>query len=441
MNPQLHIVTLANGLRVVICEKRGAPVVNVTVAYKVGSKDESPDHTGLAHLFEHVMFDNIEDNGKGQFDLYLTDAGGASNAYTTYDFTLYYLSLPSSHLELGLWLESQRLSEFRATPQALATQIQVVTEEIKQNVFDQPYGDWRNHLAAHGFAADTMYSWEIYGSHEHVQKTDYATASAWYNEYYRPDNACLILCGDIDTSDAMALVEKYIAPIPARSGTPRRTPYDNSNRRTGSVTLTQPVPSNAVMLGYHADGMCSDRIPTYDILTSILSEGRSSRLYSALQYEQQIASYVGAFMDKREYSSIFTVMCFAMDNSIPCGKMDTALRNEVQRIVTEGITEDELEKAKAKVKTSLALELQTTDGVADALAQLTLFFNDPNRIATHIQKYNSVTTDHVNTLARELFAQEPVQIHIVAENHDEPHDETIADNNAANSGTSSFILE
>lgn len=402
----LHQKVLANNLRVIIAENHKAPVINVTVAYKVGSKDESAAHTGLAHLFEHLMFDNIEGDHNSKFDVYLTEAGGESNAYTTYDYTLYHLSLPSTHTELGVWLESQRMAKFVVPQLALDTQINVVSEEILQTVKNQPYGTWRELQAAKAFTPDCSYSWEVIGTREHVQATSYADAQAWYNRFYRPGNACLVLSGDISAEEGFALAEKYFADIPDSPTPPTRNSFSPAQRTSGYIRDTQQVPHNAVFLSYHADGFINEATLAADIVSSVMNDGHSSRLYSALMYDKQIASGVGCFADKREHSSFLTFYAFANNESISCEQLTEALDIEISSLLRDGISEQELHKARNKLQTSVAYELQTSTGVADAVANQVLFWNDPIRVNTLIERYNTISPTIVHDFIHDTFRQE-----------------------------------
>lgn len=402
----LHHITLENGLDVVVAENHKAPVVTVAVAYRVGSKDERANKTGLAHLFEHVMFDNIPTDEKNtSFDLYLTRAGGESNAYTTYDYTFYHDSLPASHIELGLWLESERMSGFQASTTALETQINVVSEEILQTVKNTPYGTWRELQAKTAYSADCPYSWEVHGLREHVQSVQYDDATLWYNSFYRPDNACLVLSGDITKERAEELTRKYFAPIESKKHTSAlgRNVLSNKQRQVGTITDTQDVPHNAIFLSYHFDGFMQERSLMADILASIMSDGRSSRLYKSLFYEQQIVAAVNCFADKREDTSLMTFYAFANSEETSCGLLADKLREQIALLVQNGIADDELQKAVNKLKTGVAFELQSSNGIADAVAQQTLFWKDPTRIHTLMQRYSMFSASDVRDFAEEIL--------------------------------------
>ena len=405
---------LDNGLRVVIAPNRTTPVVTVGVGYKVGSKDEPADHTGMAHLFEHLMFDNIEVTDDKRFDSYVTQAGGESNAYTNYDHTYYHISLPSESLEIALWLEMQRMAEFVVPEQALRTQIDVVSEEILQVVENRPYGTWERLLNSRAFREKTMYSWEIIGSHEHVRSTTMDDARTWFSSRYNPDNAVIVLAGDVDPVCGAELVERYFGSISRRTATSTGLRFSAENRNVGHARETQDVPFDACFLAYHCEGFLNDETMIADVLSAILSDGRSSRLYKALQHDAQLASDFGAHADKREFTSLFTLYAISCDPSIDADKLHSVFANEIHHIVDKGVLHVEVAKAKNILKTRLAYQLQTSGGVADMLTQQVLFWNDPERIHLLMKKIEKLTVDEVNDFARKIFVGDGVRLDICA---------------------------
>lgn len=413
---EFHSVTLENGLRVVIAENHKTPVVNVTVAYKVGSKDEHAGKTGLAHLFEHLMFDNIQGKNDSKFDLYLTEAGGESNAYTTYDYTLYHLTLPSTHAALGAWLEAQRMAAFVVPQRALDTQINVVSEEILQTVKNQPYGSWRELQAAAAFSPDCPYSWEVQGSATDVQGVSYNDALAWYQGFYRPDNAVLVFAGDITVEKATELAGTYFAPItPVNSAIPRNT-FSAQQTKSGHVAEHQNVPHNAVFMSFHFDGFLSEATLASDVLAMALGGGRSSRLFKKLMFEKQIVSDVGCWADKREHHSLFTFYAFAANETITCDMLAQALTDEISNTLQQGLTEQEIHKCRNKLRTAVAYELQHCSGVAESVAQSVLFWNDAERVNSLLDKYAAITIDDVQNFANAtLQLNSVVRTDIIAE--------------------------
>lgn len=412
---ELQSTVLANGLRVVVASNHKAPVVTVGVAYKVGSKDEPASHTGLAHLFEHLMFDNLTSERGMRFDLYVTEAGGESNAYTNYDHTYYHITLPSNALETALWLESNRMEGFTVSEESLRTQIDVVSEEILQVVYNRPYGTWDLLQNKTAFAENSMYSWEIIGSHEHVRATTMDDARNWYVSRYRPDNAVVVMSGDIKAQDGFALAEKYFGHIARSTPKAEAAYFSATNKRHGRTRDIQDVPLDAVFLGYHMDGFMNDRTLIADVLTSILSDGRSSRLYKAFQHNEQIASDVSAHADKRERASLFTLYAISSRADIRAEQLEQVFKREINTLLSDGVSADEVEKAKNVLHTRLAYHLQTSSGVADSVAQSAIFWNDPHRINTVPELMSAITAEEVNQFAREVLSAECAVVEIVAQ--------------------------
>ncbi|MES2764942.1 MAG: pitrilysin family protein [Bacteroidota bacterium] len=399
----IHQKTLPNGLRVVVSPNHNAAVVCITLSYKVGSKNETPDIKGFAHLFEHLMFEGSANVPKGEFDKYCSQAGGTNNAYTSYDQTTYYMVLPSHQTELGMWLESDRMLKFAVTPKALETQQKVVTEEISQTVENQPYGRWRTVQGNIAYTPESAYSWEVYGSKERVAAATMENVKSFYEQFYRPDNACLVITGDITEAKAFELSEKYFGEISPNEVLKPALTFKNEWRKSGYDVLKDSVPLNAVFLSFHIDGFLKDSIHTADILAALLGEGRSARLYQSLIYEKQIASSVGAFVDKREGSSLFTVLAIAADENVSCETLEGAIQDELLKIIETEVEDHELLKAKNSLQTQLAHELQTSSGTADIIASQVLFWNDANRIHTILEKYGEVHAKDIRKFAVETF--------------------------------------
>jgi zinc protease len=388
--------TLANGLRVVMCPDNTAPVVNVTVMYRVGSHDEHHGKTGLAHLFEHLMFDNAAPGVDKQYDVYCTKAGGSNNAYTTFDYTTYHIDLPAHNLELGLWLESERMRAFRITDHALQTQRSVVVEEINQNVFNQPYGVWRKAQQEIAYDAPSSYSWDVYGSPDDVAGVSMDDAKNFFEKFYHPSNAVLCVAGDIDLDSANELVERYFGTIPDTGTEIHRTTFLPEMIRRGThVAVTDNVPLAAVFVSVHMPGFSNNELLDAEIAASIVGSGRSSVLYKNLISELRIASGVGCFLDRRAHDSLLTMYAYAADESVTADRLASAITEVLSQT---HVTPSMLESAINKMKTSHAAELQKANGVADVVAWTTLFWNDPLYVNTALDRYATVTTKDIQDI-------------------------------------------
>jgi predicted Zn-dependent peptidase len=401
-----------NGLRVVVIPKHTAPVVAVCVAYHVGSYYESPTNTGFAHLFEHLMFEGSENVAHGMFDKYCSEAGGENNAYTTYDKTTYYMTLPAHQLELGLWLEADRMRAFGITQDALDVQKNVVLEEINQNVENSPYGTFsrvQNRLA---FAPEAGYHWEVYGDPKHVAASTLDDVRGFFSRFYRPDNACLVIVGAVEPDDAFALAEKHFGDINRGAREVKRIQrpeFKPEFRLQGGKyeKVVDGIPTDTLFLAFHGDGFQNEReVCTAEMLCSIVSDGMSSRLYKRLAYEQQVASDINAYVDDRQFTSLLNIYAIANSETITCDALYASIYQVLDELKENGINEQEIQKAQNRLSTRLARVLQRVGGIADEAAHQTLFFGDPTRVFHLLNGFKAVTASDVQTLARRMFRNE-----------------------------------
>ena len=396
--------SLDNGLSVVLAQINKAPVVSINITFRVGSKDESPNHTGLAHLFEHLMFEGTKNLGKGEFDKYCSQAGGTNNAYTSYDQTTFYMTLPSNQLKLGLWLESDRLFNHFISKEALETQKKVVVEEISQTVEEQPYGMWRQLLAQNAYSLNSCYSWEVQGLKEHVAKTLRRDINKFFKKFYSPSNACLVICGDFQEMEALDLVNLYFGKKLENQFALKRIILDEEQLTRGKeVTFNDDVPSSAVFQAYHCSGFKNLDVYKAEIISHILGSGRSSRLYKELVYKNQIAGQVGSFLDRREQDSLITIYAIGLNNEIEPLQLNDAIRNVLELTLKNGFENDEIIKTQNKLSTQLAREIQQLSGLADNLAHFTLFNDSPQLIFELQNLYSSFSLDEINDYAKKIL--------------------------------------
>lgn len=396
--------TLGNGLRVVVCPDHSAPVANVTVMYRVGSHDEYRGRTGLAHLFEHLMFDNAAPENDKQYDLYCTKAGGTNNAYTTFDYTTYHIDLPSHNIEMGFWLESERMRSFRITQHALQTQRSVVVEEINQNVLNQPYGIWRRAQQEVAFTSDSSYSWDVYGYEADVSDVSIDDARGFFEKYYRPSNAVLCVAGDITADRAVELAQRYFGDIPSPDTGIERNVFLPEQKIYGAHRIVDDtVPMPAVFLAAHAQGFAQSELLDLEILSTIIGTGTSSILYRELVSNARIASMAGAFVDRRANASLFTMYAYAAEPAVSAENIVQAIHTALRSV---DITQAHLDAAINKLRTGHAAELQKVNGVADSVAWTTLFWNDPSRMNTILDDYRKVTLEQIIDLRDTLMSEE-----------------------------------
>lgn len=389
----LHERTLSNGLRVIVCPDHGAPVITVNVIYHVGSFDERSNKTGLAHLFEHLMFDNTSTGMDKQYDTYCTKAGGSNNAYTTFDHTTYYINLPSHQLDLGLWLEAERMRMFAITDHALETQRSVVIEEIKQNVENQPYQKWQFALDRSAFLPQSSYSWHPYGSPEHVAGVTLEDAHDFYERYYRPGNAILVIAGDVDPVKAFARAEAHFGDIPAAATPVERNVFHTDHRQFGIHTVeTDDVPVPAVFVATHLPPMTDLRIYDAELASSFLGFGHSSVLYRDLVAGSRIASHAGAYVDRRAHTSLLILYAYATQPTTSADQLVDALIGSVRKAT---VTDDVFTKVVNRQRTAIAAELQRVTGVADNVGYHATFYGDASEVNHLLDRYTERTVEGI----------------------------------------------
>ncbi len=394
---------LRNGLDVVILYNPKAPIVSMNLSYKVGSKDEKYGRRGFAHLFEHLMFEGSQHVPKGEFDKICSSAGGTNNAYTTYDYTAYTMTIPSHQLELALWLESDRMFFSDISINALETQKKVVTEEILQTVENQPYGRWREYLASNAYSEKSSYSWEVHGSKDDVASSSLEDVNDFFRTFYNPANACLVLAGDCKPQSTFDLVEKYFG-FDGKNNSIIRNNFLPEYKLFGqNITTFDNVPLAASFISFHCEDFLSEKLYSADVLSYIVGTGKSSELYKNLVYDKQIASQVGAFVDKREHTSLLTFYAVANSPEVNADVLYYEIKAELNKIKDGSIEFELLEKSKNQLLSQMANEIQYSSGLADMIGNFTLFWDNPDLIFSVLDKYNQVENSSIIALANEYL--------------------------------------
>ncbi len=397
---------LTNGLRVILHEDHTSAVVCLNIAYHVGSKNEDSSRRGFAHLFEHLLFDGSKNIPRGAFDVYITQAGGNDNAYTTEDKTNYYEVLPSNQLDLALWLESDRLLEFAVSDVGLATQKQVVKEEKRERYDNTPYGSMTirmNRLAYQSFP----YRWAVIGDMETIDAATVDDVRNFFETFYLPSNAVLVLAGDFDPSIALSRIKHYFGEINNPEAHAIHQPEFDESTNIGErreLVDSEPVPLPAVFYAYRIPAEGSREYLALDLLTTIISSGESSRLYRLLVYDQQIASEAAAYVDGREMPGLLYILAVHSSPDGGTDELETALEAIVRDLVEHGVSAEELQKAKNKTEAMFVASRVTMHGKADQLAHAALMFNNAGRVNHLLEEYNSITIDEIRAAAERYLA-------------------------------------
>ncbi|MCL4538352.1 MAG: insulinase family protein [Bacteroidetes bacterium] len=396
---------LENGLAVILRQDNSVPVVAVDICYHVGSKNEKRDKTGFAHLFEHLMFEGSEHVTKGEFDRYISLAGGYNNAYTTEDVTNYYDVLPSNQLPLALWLESDRMLKFSVTKEALSTQREVVKEEKRWRIDNRPYGDASEKMQGLIFPVG-QYHWPVIGSMEDLDSASMDDVRNFYERYYRPNNAVLVISGDLDIDQTERLIRKYFSDIPpGKMPIPDMVFEDKELNREVVEELRGQVPSSAIFVAYKIPPDGSDEYYVLNQVAKVLSDGNSSRLYKRLLYDAQAVSDFDVSIEGMEKSGVFMFSAFVS----PGRSEKDVLKmfdTEIARLHDSLVSEYEFEKGRNATVSSYVGRLSTNSGVADALAHYHTFFEEPGMINSEVERELSVTRREMREVVRNFLGNE-----------------------------------
>jgi predicted Zn-dependent peptidase len=396
---------LANGLHVILHEDHSTPIVAVTVMYHVGSKNESTERTGMAHFFEHLLFEGSQHIDRGEFDSYVEGAGGALNANTTQDRTFYYELLPSNQLELGLWLESERMLHAKIEPIGIETQREVVKEEKRQRYDNQPYGMLLPKTMEAAYR-EHPYRWTPIGSMDHLNAASFEEFMEFYRTFYVPNNAVLSIAGDLDPAKTRKLIEKYFNDIP-RGTRPIPRPEIREPRRSGEVrdTVFGKDALPMVVQAYPIPEQGSDDFYAVAVLNQLLSGGESSRLNKRVVDADQTALYCGAFNFSLEDPGL--TLAYALVNmGVDPKTVETAINDEVQRLQTTAVDERELQKVKNQIETEFVTANSSVAGIAESLANYHMYFGDAELINTEVDRYLAVTPADIQRVAKTYYTPE-----------------------------------
>ncbi len=393
---------LGNGLVVIAHRDETTPMVCVDVCYNVGARDEDPERTGFAHLFEHLMFGgskHIPD-----YDGPLQLAGGDNNAYTTNDLTNYYLTLPKANLETGFWLESDRMLELAFSKKSLDVQRNVVIEEFKQRYLNQPYGDVWPLLREMAYKVHP-YRWPTIGREiGHIEKANMQQVKDFFYSHYAPNNAALVVAGNVGPDEVFRLAEKWFGPIPARDVKPRNLPQEPEQTALRELTVERAVPNNAIYMAFHMAGRLQPGYFAADLISDVLSNGNSSRMYQNLVQKQKLFSELDAYISGDFDPGLF-VVSGKPSEGVSLEKARAAIQEELDRMAQERVSEYELEKVKNKIEANLVYSEMSYHTKAMNLATDEIL-QDASLINTQIEQYRAVTVDDLRDEAARIFRGE-----------------------------------
>jgi zinc protease len=390
---------LPNGLRVLVHEDHSTPMAIVNIMYDVGARDENPEQTGFAHLFEHLMFGGSVHIPS--YDEPLQRAGGENNAYTTNDLTNYYLQIPADNLETAFWLESDRMLSLAFSEKSLKTQRKVVCEEFKEHYINKPYGDVWHRLRSMAYKVHP-YQWMTIGKDlNHIEDAKLEDVKAFFFKHYTPANAILVVAGHVNRQQVEALAVKWFGDIPSGEKYIRNLPKEPRQTEARSMDIRASVPLDALFKCWHMSDRLHEGYYITDLITEVMGSGGSSRLYQKLVKEQQLFSNIECHHLGSVEEGLVAIEG-KLVKGIKMEEAEAAVEAELRKLIEEGVTEKELEKVKNKTESMLAFEDMSVMNRANSLAFYELL-GDADLINKELERYQAVTAEQIREYATTLF--------------------------------------
>jgi len=390
---------LENGLVVLVHEDKSTPMAVMNILYDVGARDEDEQMTGFAHLFEHLMFEGSKNIVN--YDGPLQKAGGSNNAFTSNDITNYYLTVPAQNIETGFWLESDRMLELAFIQEKLDVQKKVVIEEYKQRYLNQPYGDiWL--LLRPLVYKKHPYLWPTIGKEiKHIEDATLEDVKSFFFTHYAPNNANLVVAGNVSVERVKELAEKWFGNIPRREVPKRNLPEEPAQTEQRRMIVERDVPSDMFTMAFHMPARIHPDYAAYDLITDILSSGNTSRLYQKLVKEKQVFNDVGAYV-MGSHDPGLVVVSGKVDKAFAMKDAEEAVWTVLNEMKSKPVAEHELQKVKNKLDTREKFSLMNVLNIAMKLATSELL-GDANMVNTELEEYNRVTAEDIQRVANNVF--------------------------------------
>ena len=412
-------ISLANGLNVILYRDATSPSVAVNLWYRVGSANERIGKTGFAHLFEHMMFQGSQNIPKEGHFRYVQEAGGSLNGSTSLDRTNYFETVPANYLELALWLESDRMGYLlqALTQEKLDNQKGVVMNERRQRYENQPYGAAWEILFSNLFSEDHPYHWPTIGWMEDIEKFELEDVRNFFKTYYAPNNATLVIGGNFEFEKAEELAAKYFGDIPAGDNIPKINVPVQSLAETKKVIHEDNVQLARLYLAWHSDKAFGKDDAALDILSDILSASKNSRLHKSIVFEKQIAQDVSAFQYSARLAGSYIIVATAKPG-ISLEEIKKQIFEEVNNLMSNGIEQAELDRAKNSIKATFVFSLQKLDLIADHLNHYNFYLNEPDSFLFDLKRYEEVSATDVINAAKKYLLNPYVELNIVPKKSD-----------------------
>ncbi len=414
LNIEYEKYKLKNGLEVILFKDSSLPLVASNIWYKVGSANERRGKTGLAHLFEHMMFQGSENVPKEMHFKYIQEAGGSLNGSTSFDRTNYYEKVPSNFLELILWLEADRMGYFipALTQEKLDNQRSVVKNERLERYDNQPYGLAWELIISNLYSSEHPYSWPTIGYVQDILNYNLEDVTDFFKTYYSPFNASLVIAGDFNKSETKDLIEKYFGNISTDKKINSNASHHSELQSNIFLTHEDNVQLERIYMTWHSDRAYGEYDAALDVLSDILSGSKSSRLYKNLVFEKEIAQDVTAYQFSGKLSGFFTIIATAKPG-VKLELLKEEILNELNNIKSIGVTEKELIKSKNGIKSSFIYSMQNLDSLADQINSYNFFLGEPNSFNYDLKRFEEVSSEKLKSSIEKYFDKPFVELQII----------------------------
>jgi zinc protease len=419
LNIKYEKYKLDNGLEVILYKDNNLPLVSVNIWYKVGSANEQRGKTGLAHLFEHMMFQGSENVPKEMHFRFIQEAGGTLNGSTSFDRTNYYEKLPSNYLELALWLESDRMGFLlpALSEEKLKNQIDVVKNERLERYENQPYGLAWEILISNLYPKEHPYSWPTIGFMEDISSFKLDEVKNFFQTYYSSSNASLVVAGDFQTDRAKLLIEKYFGDIQSYPAPSPNVLNHLSLQKNLIINRKENVQLKRVYFAWHSDTAFNKHDASLEVLADILTGSKNSRLYKNLVYESELAQDISAFQYSGKYGGHFMIIATSRPGVEP-EKLKKEIFKELDNVKQNGITEKELTRSKNGIQSGFIFSLQNIDAMANQMNYYNFYLNEPNSFNSDLKRYEAVNNSSILEAFETYLTKPYVELNIVPENDD-----------------------
>jgi predicted Zn-dependent peptidase len=414
--------TLNNGMKIMVLEDHSIPNANMYLFWKVGSRNEYPGITGLSHFFEHMMFNGSKKFGPKMFDRTMEDAGGSNNAYTTENVTVYTDWFPSSSLETIFDLEADRIGNLALDPKMVESERGVVLSERSTGLENSNFRNLSEEVKSSAFSAHP-YRWSVIGYESDIKNWTIEDLQTYFDTYYAPNNAVVVISGDVTLEGVKKLAKQYFEPITTKA-TPRKIhTLEPEQRGEKRVMVHKQVSTPNVLLAYHVPETKHQDYFALDVLNAVLSSGKSSKLYGSLVDEKQLATSVFSYMPESFDPNLFYIYGVANQN-ISAGQLEVGMLGVLDDVIEKGITEKELQKVKNQKLMEFYETLETIDGKSNTLGTYELYFDDYKKMYTAPQAYEKVTVDDIKRVAKIYFTQKNRTVGVLQNNEPENQEDS-----------------